>query len=102
MIEQMPVDESKVDQIELNGRVFAVEGTVREVVRIARVKYSEEHYKAVIALINQGYQKNAAVEQVAVKYGFASVDGFYKQCDKYLDTKDGSVVPFGGTVLPSP
>lgn len=65
-------------KVKVNGATYLTEGTIREVVRVAQMKYAESHFKQVDSLIINGSKIMAACADVAMEHGF-SVEGFYRQ-----------------------
>ncbi|HTY10505.1 MAG TPA: hypothetical protein VMF88_05490 [Bacteroidota bacterium] len=65
-----------------------IEFTEKEIVRIAKQKYTKKHFQEVDRLIKKGYKTEKAYQEVADKYTFSSWEGFGKQYQKrYLDKK---------------
>ena len=64
--------------VTVNGVRYSQNGAVREVIRVARVKYTEEHFNKVDELINGGYKECAACRMVANENDFPE-ESFYRQ-----------------------
>jgi hypothetical protein len=83
LILDSPSELSRIEAVEICGALYTIEGVVREIVRVAPVKFLEEHYKDVEELINNGMRPMKAYQTVAEKYDF-DVDSFRKGYRKWF------------------
>jgi len=74
-------------QVVVNGEVFCKEGSVREVTRIAPVKYQHGHFAEVDEHIDHGYSKKGACEMVAEKYEFNHESFRHQYYTRYANRK---------------
>ena len=61
---------SEIQTVELNGELFHKKGVIHEIIRVAAIKFTHEHFKEVDALIGSGYGPTSACNTVSEKYGF--------------------------------
>lgn len=66
----IPAQTDEVTQVQINGVEFQKRGTIKEVIRVAPVKYLIEHFKKVDALVGIGYSKKGACDTVADQHNF--------------------------------
>ena len=79
LILQLPASTGTLQRVVVNGEVFHREGSLRQVVHVAPLKYADAHFKEVNELQrSQYYSASAALEEVAAKYNFNG-DGFKRQ-----------------------
>ncbi|MCX6137533.1 MAG: hypothetical protein NTV54_08580 [Ignavibacteriales bacterium] len=79
LIIQLPASTGTLQRVVVNGEVFHREGSLRQVVRVAPLKYGDDHFKEVNELQrSRNYSATAALEEVAKKYAF-NLDGFKRQ-----------------------
>ena len=65
-----------------------IEFTEKEVIRIAKQKYTKKHFQEIERLIKKGYKNEKAYQEIADKYKFLSWEGLGKQYQKrHLDKK---------------
>jgi hypothetical protein len=69
---------SELKAVEINGEVFYKKGSVREIVKIAPEKFTQEHFLKVDGLIAGGYGPTSACETFAKQNGF-NIDSFRQQ-----------------------
>lgn len=68
---QIPASLVALQRVVVNGEVFHRSGSLPEVVRVAPLKFSDNHFKEVNGLVrNHFYSTTAALSTVADKYGF--------------------------------
>ena len=77
-----PSKTENVHQITLNGVRYYREHSIVEKIITAPVKYTEEHFKEVDAEYAHKPNYWCACEIVADRYGFESLESFYKQYRK--------------------
>ena len=80
-------DINNVQTVEINGVVFYKKGSVREIVKIAAVKFTDEHFNKIDELIVGGYHTKAACDTVANNYGFNSESFRQQYYKRHSNTK---------------
>ena len=67
---EIPTSVRGLQRVVVNGEVFHRNGLLREVVRIAPVKFTETHFEKVDLLIQQGYSVTGACKAITNETGF--------------------------------
>ncbi len=84
--------------ITVDGEQYTKGGEVTGTKQVAPVKYTKEHFHEVDVLMQQGYAKMKAIEEVTQRFDFNfSDEGFRKQYNKRHENikvrKTGTAVP---------
>lgn len=66
----LPASMDTLQRVVVNGEVFHRNGLLREVVRIAPVKFTETHFEKVDSLIQQGCSVTGACKTITNETGF--------------------------------
>lgn len=85
---------SELKAVEINGEVFYKKGSVREIVKIALFKFTDEHFNKVDDLMAGGYGPTSACETIAEQFGF-NPESFRQQYYKRHASKKRNIKSCG-------
>jgi hypothetical protein len=75
---ELPSETTALETVTINGTSFYREGTVKEKVRVAPMKFTDDHFEAVDELVQNGLSTKGACESVAEQHGF-NIESFRQQ-----------------------
>jgi hypothetical protein len=79
LVIEIPVGMESLQRVVVNGEVFYRSGSMNQVVHVAPMKYTDEHFKEVNELQrSRFYSTTASLQEIAEKYNF-NLDGFKRQ-----------------------
>jgi hypothetical protein len=70
-------DTTELQTVEINGVVFYKKGSIREIVKIAALKFTDEHFNKIDELIVGGYQTKAAEKRMRDKVFAVPAEQFF-------------------------